>query len=146
MEYKRHPERLALHFIAGPIIYALAIPLVIVDISLEIYHRVCFPLYGMPYVPRGQYFRFDRAKLPYLTLWEKLNCQYCSYANGLLLYASVIAGETEQYWCGIRNKKEPGFVEPRHHDTFLRYGDKKEFTSFLEKKTASGIKKGSRRQ
>lgn len=137
MEYKRHPERLMNHFIAGPIVYALAVPLVILDISLEIYHRICFPLYGIPFVPRKSYFRFDRARLPYLTMWEKINCQYCSYANGLLLYASVIAGETEQYWCSIRNKNTEGFIEPEHHNTFLHYGDKKEFKKFLQKNKRS---------
>jgi len=127
MEYKRHPERLVNHFLAGPFIYGLVVPLVILDISIEIYHRICFPLYGIPSVPRKQYFRFDRARLPYITWWEKINCQYCSYANGLLLYASVIAGETEAYWCGIRNKKSRNFIEPQHHNAFLRYGDDKEF-------------------
>jgi hypothetical protein len=134
MEYKRHPERIVNHFIAGPIVYALIVPLILLDISLEIFHRLCFPLYGIPRLARSRYFQFDRHKLRYLTWWEKINCTYCTYANGLLLYASMIADATEQYWCSIKNKKDSTHVEPPYHTDFLEYDDEKEFRAFLERK------------
>lgn len=69
----------------------------------------------------------DRHKLKYLSLFEKIGCTYCSYANGLLNYAVAIAGRTEIYWCAIRHKKHEGFVEPLNHKDFLKYGDEKAF-------------------
>lgn len=133
MEYKRHPERNGKHFLGGPIVYVMIIPLVFLDICLEAYHRLCFPLYGIPRLKRSQYFQFDRQKLSYLTGWEKINCTYCTYANGLLLYASMIVAYTEQYWCSIKNKKDAIHIEPAHHKDFLEYGDKKQFEKFLDR-------------
>ena len=47
----------------------IIIPVALADILVEIYHRICFPLYGMAYVKRSQYIRItDREKLPYLSL------------------------------------------------------------------------------
>lgn len=110
-----------------PFIYSVTIPLVIFDIWLEVYHRICFAAYGLPYVKRSQYIRIDRQKLKYLNIIEKLNCMYCGYANGLLHYSSIIAGETEKYWCGIKHKKDNGFIEPAHHNEFIEYGDEEAF-------------------
>lgn len=133
MEYKRHPERIAQHFLGGPIIYVMIVPLLFLDICLEIYHRLCFPLYGIPPLKRSQYFQFDRHKLRYLTRWEKINCTYCTYTNGLLLYASMVVSATEQYWCSIKNKKDTLHVPSPYHEKFLEYGDKKRFDNFLKK-------------
>ncbi len=123
MRFKQDYHRFAWHFLTAPVIYSLIIPLVIFDIWLEIYHRICFIAYDIPYVKREQYIRIDRQKLKYLRFLEKINCMFCGYANGLLHYASTIAGETEKYWCGIRHKKNDGFIEPQHHKDFLEYGD-----------------------
>ncbi|MBI5388950.1 hypothetical protein HZB01_01060 [Candidatus Woesearchaeota archaeon] len=127
MEYRKHPERRMRHLLSAPIIWAMIVPLVFFDICMEIYHRICFPLYGLSYVDRLRYIRIDRHRLKYLSFWEKVNCAYCGYANGLMHYASIIAGETERYWCGIRHERISGFVEPEHHKAFLAYGDAKAF-------------------
>ncbi len=132
MEYKRHPERIFNHFLAGPIIYSMIVPLVFLDIFLEIYHRFCFPLYGIPRLKRSVYFQFDRHQLRYLTRWERINCTYCTYTNGLLLYASMIVAATEQYWCSIKNKKDKTHVALPHHDEFLEYNNKDQFDEFLK--------------
>ncbi len=50
---------------------------------------------------------------------------YCGYANGLLHYVSMIAAETERYWCSIKHQSKKGFREPVHHKDFLKFGDKK---------------------
>lgn len=110
--------------LAVPFIVAPVIPLVILDVFLEIYHRVCFRLYGIPYVQRSRYIRVrDRAKLPYLTWYEKINCAYCGYANGLLHYASIIAGITESYWCGIAHLEARGYIPSQHEKDFAKYGN-----------------------
>jgi hypothetical protein len=106
-----------------PVIYSMIIPIVILDIWIEIYHRICFAAYDIPYIKRGKYIRIDRQKLKYLNFFEKFNCMYCGYANGLLHYSSVIAGETEKYWCGIKHQLEEEFCEPEHHKEFIPYGD-----------------------
>jgi hypothetical protein len=40
---------------------------------------------------------FDRGKLCYLNLLERINCAYCSYGNGLIAYVVEIAARTEQH-------------------------------------------------
>ena len=110
--------------IATPFLALMIIPIVILDVFIELYHRVCFPLYGIPYVRRSQYIRItDRAKLPYLTWYEKINCAYCGYANGLFHYVSVIAGKTESYWCAIAHLEGRGYVPSQHEKDFAKYGD-----------------------
>jgi hypothetical protein len=112
------------HYISGPFIWAMIVPVVFADICVEIYHRVCFPLYGMPYVIRSHYIRIaDREKLPYLKWYEKIFCAYCGYVNGWLHYASVIAGRTENYWCPIKHLQERGYVPTAHELSFAEYGD-----------------------
>jgi hypothetical protein len=102
----------------------MIVPLVLLDISMEIYHRICFPLYGIDYVNRKEYIKIDRHRLSYLTGLEKINCAYCGYANGLMHYASIIAGETERYWCSIKHEEDSNFLPPQHHNDFLEHGNK----------------------
>lgn len=135
MEFRKYlPQRHFQHFITSPFIYMMIIPSIFLDICLEIYHRICFLAYGLTYIERGKYIRVDRHKLEYLNLLEKLNCIYCGYVNGLFHYASVIASETEKYWCGIMHNSKGNFVAQDHHKNFLPYGDRKAFREFLEKK------------
>lgn len=115
------------HALSTPFIYAPIIAFVILDIFLEIYHRICFPIYNLPTISRNKYIRMDRHKLSYLTWREKLQCVYCGYANGLLRYVQAIAAETEKYWCPIRHRFEEGIDVPPHHKNFPKYGDEKEF-------------------
>jgi hypothetical protein len=102
--------------------YGMIIPLVLFDISIEIYQNVCFRLYGIKIVKRSDYIRIDRHKLSKLNAWEKINCAYCGYANGLLPYSVKIASETEKYWCGIKHKEYKGHI-PEHHSEFADYED-----------------------
>lgn len=110
---------LFLHIATAPFIYSLIIPFVILDVFLETYHRICFPVYGIPYIKRSAYIRIDRHKLSFLSPIEKVHCMYCGYCNGLTHYASQIAGASEKYWCGIRHEQKEGFQEPLHHKDFL---------------------------
>ena len=130
MEYKKDLKRIPLHLLSMPIIYSMIVPLVIFDIFLEIYHRSCFPLYGLPYVKRSEYIRIDRHKLKYLWWLDKFNCAYCGYANGVIGYAREIVARTEKYWCGVKHKKDPNFYEPDHHRDFIEYGDEKGYKKY----------------
>ena len=134
MEYKRHPSRKPQHVFSIPFIYGMFFSIVFLDVCLEVYHRVCFPLYGIAFVDRWKYIRLDRHKLSYLSGLQKVNCSYCAYANGLFRYASAIAGETERYWCGVKHAADPAFAEPEHHKDFLPYGDERAYKEFVRER------------
>lgn len=108
--------------LTSPIIYGLIVPLLLLDICVTIYQFVCFPVYGITKVRRRDYFVFDRHHLSYLNALEKLNCAYCSYANGLIAYTREIAGRTELFWCPIKHARR---VIGSHasYTEFADYGD-----------------------
>ncbi len=70
--------------LTAPVIYSLIFPLLLLDLFVTVYQAVCFPVYGIAKVRRGDYLIFDRYHLGYLNALEKLNCAYCAYANGLI--------------------------------------------------------------
>lgn len=112
------------YLVGAPLTLFMAIPIVFADICIEIYHRIAFPIFGIPYVKRSQYIRIiDREKLPYLSWHEKLGCVYCGYANGWFHYASTIAGRTENYFCAIKHLEGRGYIPSEHERAFLKYGD-----------------------
>jgi hypothetical protein len=129
MNYLKNAHNPFERIIIGILLTSVAIPIVILDIWGEIYHRICFRLYGIPLVQRSAYIQIDRHKLKYLNFWQKWFCMYCGYANGVVHYWSEIAGQTEKYWCGIQHKKKAGFKAPDHHQRldFADYGDEKDF-------------------
>ena len=108
--------------LTAPVIYAVIIPLVLLDLFASVYQRICFPVYGVPRVRRRDYIALDRHHLQYLNAIEKVNCAYCGYANGLLAYVAEIASRTEQYWCPIKHARR---VEGTHkrYPLFFDYGD-----------------------
>jgi hypothetical protein len=108
--------------ITAPVIYSVIVPLVLLDLFITIYQAICFPVYGIPKVRRRDYLVFDRHHLAYLNALEKLNCAYCSYANGLIAYVREIASRTEQYWCPIKHAKRLVGAHARYR-TFEDYGD-----------------------
>jgi hypothetical protein len=122
--------------LAALISYLMIVPIVFFDIMLEIYHRICFWIYGLPYVERKKYISFDRVTLKYLSFGDKINCIYCGYANGFIYYAYTIISETEKYWCPIKHQKRKNklkFLEPPHHKDFVEFGDKESLKKYLEK-------------
>jgi len=134
---KRIREKGVLKMILAALIsYLMIIPIVFLDITIEIYHRICFWIYGIPYLKRNEYIRFDRRKLKYLSLGDKINCIYCEYANGFIYYAYTIISETEKYWCPIKYAKRKDKLtlkEPPHHKDFADFGDKNALMEYLEK-------------
>ena len=125
MEFKYKKNYLG-QTLSAPFIISMIVPIVFLDIVLEIYHQISFRLLKIPIIKRCSYVKVDRHKLEYLNFFEKIFCAYCGYANGLLQYAVVIAAQTEKYWCGIKHEKKPGFKSPKHHKTFAEYGNKEE--------------------
>ena len=97
------------------------------DLLVELYHRVAFPLCKIKLVKRFNYIKIDRHKLSYLNCLEKIGCAYCGYANGLVNYWVKIAAESEKFWCAIKHEKCKDFMVPEHHKEFVDYGDDKGF-------------------
>jgi hypothetical protein len=112
----------ALVLITAPLIYMVAVPLLLLDVFASLYQAACFPVYGIDKVRRSDHFVFDRAQLGYLNLFERINCAYCSYANGLIAYVREIAGRTEQYWCPIKHARRMRDAH-EHYPDFFEYGD-----------------------
>ena len=108
--------------LTSPLIYACVLPFLLVDVSVALYQLVCFPIYGIPKVPRRDYLVFDRGRLAYLNTIEKVGCIYCSYANGLLAMITEIAARTEQHFCPIKHAHTLKTTHSRY-STFLPYGD-----------------------
>ncbi|MEW5944065.1 MAG: hypothetical protein AB1710_09495 [Pseudomonadota bacterium] len=120
------------HLVTVPVIYSMIVPLLVFDFGLTLYQFLCFPAYRVPKVKRGDYFVFDREQLPYLNAIEKLNCAYCTYANGLIAYAREIVARTEQYWCPIKHARRALGTHARYAH-FLDYGDGRAYRQELEK-------------
>jgi hypothetical protein len=112
--------------LTAPVIYSLIFPFLLLDLSVTIYQAVCFPAYGIAKVRRSDYLVFDRYHLEYLNALEKLNCAYCSYANGLIAYVREIAGRTEQYWCPIKHARRVIGAHP-YYAQFKDFGDAEAF-------------------
>jgi hypothetical protein len=108
--------------LTAPVIYALVLPLILLDAFLAIYQAVCFPVYGIPQVKRSDYLMHGRRHLQYLDSIERLNCEYCAYANGLAAYFKEIAGRTEQYWCPIKHARRMQSPHSRY-SRFVDFGD-----------------------
>lgn len=118
--------------LSAPFIYAMIVPIVLIDLSFTLYQWICFPLYRIPRVRRARYLVIDRHRLPYLNAIEKLNCVYCGYANGVLAYAQEIAGCTEQYWCPIKHARRAAGAH-RRYGRFLEWGDATDYDGEVER-------------
>lgn len=115
----------------SPFIYFLIFPLLMLDLSVWLFQVVCFSVWGIERVRRSDYIHLDRRHLSYLNVIEKLNCEFCGYANGLISYVQEVAGRTEQYWCPIKHALRTKSAHRRYRN-FLEYGDTAEFRARLE--------------
>jgi hypothetical protein len=115
----------------SPVIWSCVVPIALADLVGTLYQAICFPIYGIPKVRRADYLAFDRHHLAYLNFFEKVNCEYCAYVNGILAYFTEIAARTEQHWCPI---KHAGCAKCAHsrYKKFLDYGDAEKYRQQLE--------------
>jgi hypothetical protein len=120
-----------LTILSAPVIYAMVVPSLLMDLALWVYQAVCFPVYGIPKVKRRDHIVLDRHYLKYLNVLERINCDYCSYFNGLASYAMEIAARTEQYWCPIKHASGKAKRHSRAHH-FVDYGDADAYRAKLE--------------
>jgi hypothetical protein len=120
-----------LTLLTAPVIYALIVPILFLDLSITVYQHICFRAYGLPRVKRDNYFVFDRAHLAYLNLIEKVNCAYCSYGNGVMAYGREVVARTEQYWCPIKHARKIMAAHP-YYTGFVDFGDAQSYKDQLE--------------
>ncbi len=108
--------------LTAPFIYMLIVPFALLDLFVWVYQAICFPVYGIPKVPRGDHIRIDRQHLAYLNAVQKVNCMYCGYCNGVVSWVREVAGRTEAYWCPIKHAAR---VEGAHghYPGFMDFGD-----------------------
>ena len=128
-QYIRHARPLAI--LTMPVIWFCLIPAALMDMTITIYQAICFPVYGIPKVRRSDYVVIDRHNLSYLNIFEKINCMYCSYFNGLMGYGREMAARTEQHWCPIKHARKGGNIHSRYK-YFLDYGDAKRYRKKIE--------------
>jgi hypothetical protein len=119
-----------LNILSAPVIYLMIVPALLVDACVTLYQYVCFPIYGIPKVKRLENIVLDRHYLRYLNVIERLNCDYCSYFNGLSSYISEIGARTEQYWCPIKHASGKARPHSRYHH-FADYGDAEAYRARL---------------
>ncbi|HSX09594.1 MAG TPA: hypothetical protein VLF93_05550 [Candidatus Saccharimonadales bacterium] len=121
------------HILSIPFIWGMIIPIFLVHITIFFYQAVSFRLYGIERVKLRDYINFDREKLSYLSTIDKINCAYCSYANGVFAYLAEIGHRTEYYWCGIKHKNQPNNPAFAYQDKFAAYGNKEDYDKVLKK-------------
>ena len=121
--------------LTAPVIYALILPLVLLDLFVTIYQAVCFPVYGIEKVRRADHIAIDRHHLAYLNGLQKLNCVYCGYANGLIGFVREVAARTEAHWCPIKHARR---IETPHgeYGGFAEFGDGEAFRRELTQKVS----------
>lgn len=117
--------------LTAPLIYACIIPFLLLDLFVTVYQAFSFPIYGIPKASRSDYIIFDRNKLCYLNSLEKLNCEYCAYANGLMAYVVEVAARTEQHWCPIKHAQRIRSPHSRYSH-FLPYGDAAAYRAHID--------------
>jgi len=120
-----------MHILSAPVAYSMIFPAVFIDMLVSLYQFICFPIYGIPRVKRKDHVILDRHYLKYLNLIEKMNCDYCSYFNGLASYISEIGARTEQYWCPIKHASGKARFHSRYR-LFTDYGDAKAYRTRLD--------------
>ncbi len=112
--------------LTAPFIYVLVIPFAVLDLFVVLYQAVCFPVYGIAKVRRGDFIVIDRQQLGYLNGLQKLNCVYCGYVNGLIAWVREVGSRTEAYWCPIKHARRVS--EPHlRYAAFADFGDETVF-------------------
>jgi hypothetical protein len=108
-------------YLFSPAVYIFFPVAILFHISLELYHRIVFFGYKIPYVLMKDFFIFDRHKISHLNTLQKFNCIYCSYINGLMAYGKEIAGRSERYWCPFKHKDNQPTQPHNHYNKFMDF-------------------------
>jgi hypothetical protein len=108
--------------LGAPLLFACVLPAALFDAAVAFYQKVCFPVYGIPQVRRGDYIVSDREAFSGLPLLERLSAAAIGYVRGVLAFTGEAAGRTEQFWCPIKHARALAGVHSRY-DRFFDFGD-----------------------
>lgn len=96
-------------------VYVCIFPLVFIDIFMWQFQNIYFRICDIPLLERRKYVILDRYKLGKLTFWQKFNCLYCEYANGVVAYTKAVVNQMELYSCAIKHAHHPLGQEHQEH-------------------------------
>lgn len=106
-----HVERIGLvRTIAGAVpMYGCIPSLVIFNLALAVvmYQWLFRPLLGLPRIRWADYVIIDRHRIEELTWFDKFNCMFCGYANGLCTMINQELDHTAAYSGSIALWKKP---------------------------------------
>jgi len=128
-------ETRPLVYLSAPLIYAMIVPLLFLDVFFTVYQHICFRIYRLNLVPRRPYMVADRHKLAYLNVAQKFNCLYCSYCNGVIAYAREITARTEDFWCPVKNSDDVHIPHHKYYE-FVEFGDVDGFEHWRKERDA----------
>lgn len=120
------------HLLTAPVIYAMIVPIALLDLGVSLYQHICFRAYRIPRVRRSDHLVIDRHQLPYLNALERLNCVYCGYGNGVIAYTREVVARTEQYWCPIKHARRASGTHLRA-ERFFEFGDAETYRQGLKR-------------
>ncbi len=128
LAYMRNARPLVV--LTAPLIYALIVPIILLDVCVIVYQAICFRAYGIERARRRDYFVFDRNHLAYLNALEKFNCAYCSYSNGAIAFIREVAARTEAHWCPVKHARRIIGAHDRYRE-FLEFGDAEAYRAWI---------------
>lgn len=120
-----------IQLLSAPVVYMMILPALVLDVMLFLYTNVVSRVFNIRFSKRSEYIVFDRQYLGYLNVVEKFNCLYCAYFNGVMQYASSIAGRTELYFCPIKHAKKIAYKH-EFYDRFFSYGESDDYQKNLK--------------
>lgn len=94
-------------FIAAISCYSCIFPIVAIDIFIWQFQNIYFRTFDIPLIQRKKYVIVDRYTLGKLTFFQKFNCAYCEYSNGVIAYAKAVLNQMELYSCAIKHAHHP---------------------------------------
>ena len=101
--------------------YICLIPLILLDVFVWQFQNVYFRVMEIPLLDRRKYVILDRYKLEKLSIWQKINCLYCEYANGIVGYVKAVVNQMELYSCAIKHAHHP--LGQEHQKDFFERKD-----------------------
>jgi hypothetical protein len=105
-----------MNFVAAISCYVCILGFIIMDILVTQFQIIYFGTYRIPKIKRKEYIIIDRHLLKKLNFFQKINCVYCGYANGMVGYVKAVVNQMELYSCAIKHIKQP--LGQEHHAKF----------------------------
>ncbi len=117
-KYPLRQRGILLQCVACIAIWSTLPAVLLIHLSVWIYHQIYFSIYDIPKARISEYIIFDRNRLRKLNIAQKIGCMYCAYGNGVAAWLKVVTNRTEVYSCAIKHSS-PGPGQEHQQDFFL---------------------------